>query len=340
MLYGELVELDSPVSRSKISVEGFHAFHGSLLQFSEDDRLLVAGIGDNVCVYDLQNGSLISVLAIPAEKESSGRFFYPHARSVSVSTEAGVVAAGDNSGWVSTWSLEDARMLSHVKGPGQSFVAFFGRAETVPRKFGIGRRRAPQYRRSLLVGSGEQLAVWDARGWHQVSFESRGGVYPYVECVSGSTTGTLIAATRDTNAVYLFQKNLDHFRVANRWSLNGAISRVLFSRDSTKLYVATSAGGVILSVPELLQIGVFGAEETCDVGVSGDSSIIASSYTVDRQYHGVPRRRNSLAIWQMGAGHIRDYDFSDRAISVAISNDARVVAARVLGGQVFITRAR
>src|SRR3954454_4397280 len=170
MLYGEPVELDTPVSQSKIGTELFHAFHGSLLQFSEDDRLLVAGMGDKVCLYDARNGSLLSALAIPAEKESSGRLFYLHARSVSVSVEAGTVAAGDNSGWISMWSLADGRMLSHVRGPGQSFVAFFGRTETVHQKFRLSKQRTLVYRRPLLVGSGEQLAVWDTSGWHRVSF--------------------------------------------------------------------------------------------------------------------------------------------------------------------------
>jgi hypothetical protein len=80
--------------------------YGGLLQFSEDDALLAAGVAGDVLVLDRQRETLLR-LAGRAERNP-----VPHVWCVAGSRQAGQVAAGHRDGTVCVWSLAGGQLVA------------------------------------------------------------------------------------------------------------------------------------------------------------------------------------------------------------------------------------
>lgn len=204
--------------------------YGGLLQFSEDDALLAAGVAGDVLVLNRQ-GEMLLRLEGRAERNH-----VPHVWCVAISRQAGQVAAGHRDGTVCVWSLADGQLLAQRRLDTGTIggIAFAGLRERAARR--LLKTRAPAFGAVLVITLGGQVALVRARDLGVLGVmpgEIRPSYIPDFATVAADRGGEYVAGGRDNGDVHVWRRTGDGYEQIAMVQCHRRVTRVLLHAEQS-----------------------------------------------------------------------------------------------------------
>lgn len=335
--------------------------HGGLLQLSENNRLIACAAGSEAVILDLAGNELISMGRKRPYTSSSARTW-----SITISVEAGMVAAGYDDGAVCAWSLEDGQPVALARLTGNTIYGIAFAGVTAHRR--IGKQHA-----QLAVTAGQNVLVVRANDLGVIEAlpcdTPRASLSnPLFKSVAATRDGRLIVGGRFNGQVYVWLRDeRGSYKILHSLSFPGEVLRLQLSDPSvyasqmTCLYVARFTAGSLppgwgegepceisswdfsaRATPS--QVAKIPAADLTDIAVSSDGTVLSSHrYKHKRRAlvghnpvvrgevksHGLPPLRNRVPLFEQ---------FTAGVLSVAVTQDLRAVFARDDDGGVTVVK--
>jgi WD domain, G-beta repeat len=328
--------------------------YGGLLQFSEDDALLAAGVAGDVLVLNRQGKTLLR-LAGRAERNH-----VPHVWCVAISRQAGQVAAGHRDGTVCVWSLTDGRLVAQRQLASRIVggIVFAGLRERAPRR--LLKARAPAFDAVLAITLGDRVALARARDL-EVLEVMPGEIPPIVmrdfATIAADRGGTYVAAGRDNGDVHVWRRTGDGYeQIAIVQCLHLWVTRVLLHvepagpDEGVYVYAAAHTDKPLPFEPShpaseisswkfapdgtYARVATSLTREVTDIALGRDRRIVLCAHRMSRPLfrYEKPPRYGLVSTHE----HLRAADsdvhylapFTDGVLSVAVTTDLAVAFAR------------
>lgn len=333
--------------------------YGGLLQFSEDDALLAAGVAGDVLVLNRQ-GEMLLRLAGRAERNH-----IPHVWCVAISRQAGQVAAGHRDGTVCVWSIPDGRLIAQrrlasgiIRG-----IAFAGLRERPARR--LLKTHASAFDAVLVITLGDQVALVRGRDlevYGVMPAEIWPGFLREFATLAADRSGEYVVGGRDDGNVHVWRRTGDGYKQIAMVQCHQWVTRVLVHVESTGpdegtyVYAAAAADKVLPTQPQspMSEItswkfspdGTYHRDatslthEVTDIALGRDRRIVLCSSRLRRPLfryekppkYGLVSSHEHLRAAGSHAGYLER--FTDGVLSVAVTADFAIAFARDDTGRV------
>jgi WD40 repeat protein len=333
--------------------------YGGLLQFSEDDALLAAGVAGDVLVLDRQ-GEILLRLAGKAERNR-----VLHVWCVAISRRAGQVAAGHRDGTVCVWSLAGGQLLAQRRFASGTIggMAFAGHRERVVRR--LLKSPSPAFDAVLVITLGDRVALVRARDLEVLGVmpgEITPSFTPDFATVAADRSGEWVAGGRDNGDVHVWRRAGDGYEQTAVVQCHPWVTRVLLHVESA----GSDQGVYVYAAAHSDEPGPFSSEgpaseisswkfspdgtyahiatsvtpEVTDIALGRDRRVVLYSCRMSRPIfrrekppkYGLVTSREHLRAADSDAYFYKR--FTDGVLSVAVTADLTVAFARDDTGQV------